>query len=163
MSNNEVISAAQKIAEEKIVIFSLGEELYGLPIAEVKEVTGILITTTIPNVPDYIIGLIDVRGEVMILIDMQKRFNLALAVKHKKQHTLICELEGKKLGILVDKVKGIISIPSSTIQTPDRVLTSKIDASCIKGMTLYEKKALVILNILGIMTAKDIKLMQKAV
>ncbi|KKP69313.1 hypothetical protein A2X44_04145 [candidate division CPR3 bacterium GWF2_35_18] len=140
----------------KIVTFALSKELYGINIPQVKEITSCNEYTTIPNTPSYILGLLDLRGEVIVLLDLQKRFNLKPRENEGKKHVIICQFEDHKLGILVDNVEGIISVSEDEIKDPEEIIKKKISPEFLSGVIVYDEKVLIVLNIANLFEKEDI-------
>lgn len=140
----------------KIVTFTLSKELYGINIPQVKEITSCTEYTTIPDAPSFILGLLDLRGEVIVLLDLQKRFNLKSKEDTGKKHVIICQFEDHKLGILVDNVEGIISVSEEEIKNPEEIIKKKISPEFLSGVIVYDEKVLIVLNIANLFEKEEI-------
>ena len=130
----------------KIIIFELGGEHYGLDIHQVREISAYVDCTPIPNSPDYILGLIDLRGEIIVLMDLQKKFKL-VETDSQREHIVVCQLENDRLGIAVDKVKGIIPVARENLKEPEEIIKQKIGSEFLLGMIIHNEKVMVVLNI----------------
>ena len=155
-SNKEknVVEKSQK--EIKIVVFSLGDEHYGLKIFQVKEIAGFSDFTPIPNAPEYVMGLIDLRGDIIILVDLQKKFGLKDTDKEKK-HIIVCQAGDERLGVSVEGVEGIISLKEKDIRDAEDMIKKKISPEYLSGVAVYDKKVLVVLNMDKLIGKEDIQ------
>jgi len=126
---------------EQFVVFSLHDEEYAVPILSVAEVIPALEITPFPDAPDYIIGLANLRGKILPVLDLQKKFRLSSDVGGTREHIMVAESEQKvQFGILVDQVKEVLKIPSNTIQPPPEMLKAKIDAEYLPGVIILENE-----------------------
>lgn len=133
--------------EIKVVTFRLENELYGLPISQVKEVASFGQYTTIPNSPSYILGLLDLRGDIILLVDLQKRFRLKPTKANQKRQVVVCQFADHKLGIVVDGVEGIISLSEDQLKDPEEIIKKKISPEFLLGVVVYNDQVLVVLNV----------------
>ena len=146
----------------QIVVFLLGEERYGIKISQVKEISLFPKFTAIPNSPDYVLGLVDLRGEVIILLDLEKKFHLTNNQKEKqKQHFIVCKSDSGKLGIVVDKVEGIIEISREEVKETDDLIESKISAEFFSGVIVHQDQVMVILDASKLLADQEIKRLHK--
>lgn len=158
-SNSPALSKEQF---EQFVVFSLDNEEYAVPVLSVAEVVPMLEITPFPNAPDYIIGLSNLRGKVLPVLDLEKKFKLATAGEIHK-HIMIAESEQKvQFGILVDQVTEVIKIPTSSIQPSPEAIKAKIGAEYLPGVIILENKKeearmLLILDISKILSEKHIE------
>ena len=137
-------------AVEQYLSFKLGDEFYGINILRVQEIKGWEETTTIPNTPDYIKGVINLRGTVIPILDLRLKFNMNWNEYDKKTVVIVtkikCEDAEKIMGIVVDSVSDTQNIKLSEIsEAPD--LGVAINTDYIKGITSVNDNMLVILDI----------------
>lgn len=111
----------------QVVIFTLGQEEYAMPIEVVREITSLGDVRTIPQAPDYVRGLINLRGKAIPLIDLHVRFGLASSVplEHKNTFALITEVHGDYVGFAVDQVREV-RILENIVPPPPLVTASFI-------------------------------------
>lgn len=134
----------KKKAEEyvQMMVFELDGEEYAVPLTELQSVILISDITPIPNAPEFITGILNLRGKVVVVIDLEKRFDLVRENKVKPKHIIVVEIQDNLYGVLVDEVREVLQIPKSSIRpTPDLVST-KIQADYLEGViVLDEEKA----------------------
>lgn len=148
----------QNQEEFQLIIFSLGESLYGVPVENVQEVNKLEDITILPKAPKFIEGVINLRGNVVPVIDLRKRFGMA-QVNHTKRSKIIVVLIGKRLfGLIVDAVQEVITLASDQIE-PSLPTASGLKAEFITAIGKYNDKLIVILEINKILQSnEDIKL-----
>jgi purine-binding chemotaxis protein CheW len=162
--SNEATTAQQQF--EQFVVFSLDQEEYAVPILSVAEVVPALEIAPFPDAPSYILGLANLRGKILPVLDLQKKFKLSSAVGATRQHIMVAESEQKiQFGILVDQVKEVLKVPSNNIQPPPEMLKAKIDAEYLPGVIILENankdpqkaRMLLILDMTKILSDKNIE------
>jgi len=144
----------------QLVTFQLSEELYGIDIMDVKEIVRVQEIRPIPNAPTYVEGLFNLRGEIIPIINLHKRFHLRKAQLDDDEDLLsgfiIIDLDGMKLGVIIDKVERVISIDTNEIQPPPQML-SGIGAEYIQGVANQKNGYLIILDIRKLFSAKELQ------
>ncbi|HXZ28807.1 MAG TPA: chemotaxis protein CheW [Terriglobales bacterium] len=104
-----------------IVGFRIGRETFGVPIALVHEIVRVPEITAVPDAPEYIEGVINLRGKIISIVDLRKRFGEREITSHKKNRILVVEVEGKMVGLVVDAASEVLKIPPSDIDAPPNV------------------------------------------
>jgi|Deesub1362B_J571_1020462.scaffolds.fasta_scaffold11005_2 purine-binding chemotaxis protein CheW len=107
-----------KSGEMQLVVFRVGKEEYGLDIQEVKEIIKMQEITEIPNAPEFIEGVINLRGQITPVMDMRRRLNAETEKIGKDTRIVIVETEGSNIGIVVDSVTGVIHMSERDISPP---------------------------------------------
>jgi purine-binding chemotaxis protein CheW len=126
---------------EQFVVFQLDNETYAVPILSVTEVVLTMEITPVPNAPEYILGLMNLRGRVLPVLDLEKKFQLNREGQTVRQHIMVAESEQKVLfGILVDQVMEVLRISPDAIKPPPEIIKSKISAEYLPGVIILEDK-----------------------
>src|SRR5271163_1894392 len=107
--------------ELQVVGFRIGRETFGLPISIVREIVRVPEITSVPNAPDYIEGVINLRGRIIPIVDLRKRFGQKTFEPDKKNRIVVVELEGRAIGLLVNSASEVLRIPPSEIEEPQRL------------------------------------------
>jgi purine-binding chemotaxis protein CheW len=107
--------------ELQIVGFRIGRETFGLPIAMVREIVRVPEITSVPNAPDYIEGVINLRGRIIPVVDLRKRFGEKSFEPNKRNRIVVVELESRPIGLLVNSASEVLRIPPSEIEEPHNV------------------------------------------
>src|SRR5580692_660642 len=97
----------------QIVGFRIGRETFGLPIAMVREIVRVPEITSVPNAPDYIEGVINLRGRIIPVVDLRKRFGEKVIESSKRNRIVVVELESRCIGLIVNSASEVIKIPPS--------------------------------------------------
>lgn len=151
---------AEREALLQLVTFQLSEELYGIDIMDVKEIVTFQEIRSIPNAPSFVEGLYNLRGEIIPIINLHKRFRLRRAQLDDEEALLsgfiIIDIDGMKLGVIIDKVDRVIPIDMTDIQPPPQMITG-IGAEYIQGVVNQEKGYLIILDIRKLFSARELQ------
>jgi purine-binding chemotaxis protein CheW len=151
---------AEQDTQIQLVTFQISEELYGIDIMDVKEIVRVQDIRSIPNAPGYVEGLFNLRGEIIPIISLHKRFHLRKAQLGEDDELLsgfiIIDIDGMKLGVIIDKVERVVSIETQNIQPPPQMLTG-IGAEYIQGVVNRETGYLILLDIRKLFSAKELR------
>lgn len=129
-----------------LVTFRLGNGEYAIDIMQAKEIIKMEKITLIPNAPEFVEGVINLRGNIIPIIDLKKRFNLEETEGDKNTGIIIVKIEDVDMGIIIDAISKVVSISNSDIQPPPPML-SGIGQKYIKGVGKLEDKLLVVLDL----------------
>lgn len=144
----------------QLVTFQLGEELYGVDIMDVKEIVKIQDVRTIPNAPYYVEGIFNLRSEIIPIINLHKRFHLKKATLEEGDEFLggfiILNIEGNKIGIIIDRIARVVMIQHDDIQPPPQMI-SGIGAEYINGVVRQEEGYLIVLDIRRLFDPKELQ------
>lgn len=131
-------TADDKAPLEQFVVFKLGPEEYAVPILAVTEVVNTLEITPVPDAPDFILGLINLRGKIVPVLDLDKRFDLEEPEGVDRQHILVAESQQHVLfGFLVDQVTEVLKLSQDHIKPAPDVVKSKISAEYLPGVIIF--------------------------
>ena len=104
-----------------LVGFKIGKETFGVPIALVHEIVRVPEITAVPDAPDYIEGVINLRGKIVSIVDLRKRFGEKDITRNKKNRILVAEVEGKMVGLVVDAASEVLKMPHGDVEDPPKV------------------------------------------
>jgi purine-binding chemotaxis protein CheW len=104
-----------------LVGFRVGRENFGVPISSVHEIVRMMDVTSVPDSPEYIEGVINLRGKIIPVIDLRKRFGEAAVASNKKNRILVAEIQERLVGLLVDAASEVLKIPPEQIEPPPNV------------------------------------------
>jgi len=144
----------------QLVTFQLGEELYGVNIMDVKEIVRVQSIRAIPNAPAYVEGIFNLRSEIIPIISLHKRFHIKKLVTSEEDELLsgfvIIDIDGMKLGIIIDRISRVVTIEKEDIQPPPQMF-SGIGAEYIQGVVRQESGYLIILDIRDLFNPKELQ------
>jgi len=157
MNINEINSAAPPSGSREYLTFRLENEEYGIDILKVQEIRGYESPTRIAHSPEFIKGVVNLRGTIVPIVDMRIRFNCKLAKYDDFTVVIILNLRNRIVGIVVDSVSDVMEIASENIQSaPD--IESTIDSACIFGLGSVGDRMLILLDIEKLMSNVDMGL-----
>lgn len=132
--------------EGKYLNFSMEKEDYGIEIRHVREIIGIQKITEIPDMPDYIRGVINLRGKVIPVMDVRTRFRMPTRDYDNRTCIIVVQIEGKSMGLLVDKVKEVVDISGDQIEPPPS--TNQANASLyLRGLGKIGSEVKILLDV----------------
>jgi purine-binding chemotaxis protein CheW len=132
--------------EVQLVVFKLGKEEYSVSILQVQEIKRITDITRVPHTPEYIKGVINLRGSVLPVIDLKKRLNLPQQVSTEDTRIIIVKVDELSVGMIVDAVSEVMTINQENIDSPD-VVAGSVAASYLSGVGKLENRLLILLNL----------------
>ncbi len=107
--------------KDRYLTFRLGDEDYGIPIAHVTEIIGVQKITNVPDMPDFVKGVINLRGRVIPVVDVRTRFQMQAQEYTDRTCVIVVNIQGMAVGLVVDTVKEVISIPEAQISEPPKM------------------------------------------
>jgi purine-binding chemotaxis protein CheW len=131
----------------QLVSFHLDNEEYGVEVLKVREIIRMVTITSMPNTPNYVEGIINLRGKVIPIISMRKRFGLMEIEKNNQTRVIIMDVAGELLGFTVDAVSEVIRVSASEIQPAPTVASGGIGQEYIEGVINHGERLLVLLNL----------------
>ena len=136
----------------QFVIFKLEDEEYGVDILKVKTIEKMTKIARVPKTAQYVEGVINLRGEVVPIIDLRKKFNLPKSIETDNTRIIIVSIEDITVGLIVDSASEVIEIPKESIEeTPE--LVGNIDQSNISSIGKVNERIIILLNIERILSA----------
>nr|WP_321498682.1 chemotaxis protein CheW [uncultured Methanolobus sp.] len=136
----------------QLVIFNLGVEEFGVNIMQVQEIIRMPDITRIPRSPDYIKGVINLRGKIIVVMDLDRRFGMKETEMTDESRIVVVDIEGTIIGLVVDSVSEVIRLKGSNIEHTPEIITQKINADYLKGVGKMEDRLLILLNLENIIT-----------
>jgi len=136
--------------------FHLGGEEYGIEIAYVIEIAGMQEITRIPRVPDFVKGVINLRGQVIPVIDVRTRFGLEFLEYNERTCAIVVKINNLTIGMLVDAVDEVINIPETQTSLPQAVAMSD-SGRFVRGLGRINKKVIILLELSRIFSGDEIE------
>ena len=147
--------------EQRFLTFSLGAEEYAIPLLSVREVIAVPEITPMPFTPTYFLGLMNLRGQVISIIDLRQKLGVK-AQTSSENAVIICELNAGHLGILIDSVNAVITPSTESISAPPEIQGS-LNLECVAGVFRNQEKLILIIDIEKTLSGDDRKAMNKNV
>lgn len=163
MENRDVNPQGRKVSDDilQLVSFNIGTEEFGVDILKVQEINRMVEITRVPRSPDFVEGIINLRGKVIPIIDLRKRFNLQITDHDKNTRIVVVDIDGQTMGMIVDSVSEVLRIPATTIEPTPDVVTS-VDSDYIRGVAKLDNRLLIYLDLAKILTGEEYKMLAEA-
>jgi purine-binding chemotaxis protein CheW len=147
---------------QEYLTFVLADESYGIDILKVQEIRGYDAVTKIANTPEFIKGVVNLRGLIVPIVDLRIKFGLGNVVYDDFTVVIILNLNGRVVGIVVDGVSDVMNLKGNQVRTvPD--IVSSIDTKYITGLATVEDKMFILVDIEQLMTSHEMALIDSAV
>ena len=141
---------------EQLVVFKLGKEEYGANIQQIKEILEIPVITRMPKTADFISGIISLRGQVIAVINLNKRFLLEEQPETSSQHIIVVDLEENPTGMIVDEVVDVLRVTEGNIDKTPSLIETNIDDEYIEGIIRVEDRLIILLDLFKILSGDEI-------
>ena len=131
--------------ELHIVGFQVGRETYGVPITSLHEIVRVPEITAVPDAPDYLEGVINLRGKIVSVMDLRKRFGNKQADLRKQNRILVVEHQGRLAGLIVDSASEVLKFPAEDVEAPPAVFQEG-GLNCVTGLGKVKGRLVVLLD-----------------
>jgi purine-binding chemotaxis protein CheW len=131
--------------ELHIVGFQVGRETYGVPITSLHEIVRVPEITAVPDAPEYMEGVINLRGKIVSVIDLRKRFGEKKIVSGRRNRILVVEHNGRLSGLIVDSASEVLKIPAGDVDSSPTVFQES-GLNCVTGLGKYRGRLIVLLD-----------------
>ncbi len=131
--------------ELHIVGFRVGRETYGVPIHLILEIVRVPDITAVPDAPEYIEGVINLRGKIVSIMDLRKRFGEKQVQAGRQNRILVMEVQGRLAGLIVDGASEVMKIPASEVEPPPAVFQES-GLQCVTGVAKHGGRLVVLLD-----------------
>jgi purine-binding chemotaxis protein CheW len=132
--------------ETQVVGFQVGRETYGVPITSLHEIVRVPEITAVPDSPDYVEGVINLRGKIVSVVDLRKRFGKAATAFQRRTRILVVEHRGRLAGMIVDAASEVLKIPENEIEpAPAMMMEGGLD--CVTGLGKYKGRLIILLDV----------------
>ncbi|MBI5969911.1 MAG: chemotaxis protein CheW [Deltaproteobacteria bacterium] len=138
----------------QLVTFRLGTEEYSLDILSVQEIIRHMHLTKVPRTPDFVEGVINLRGRVIPVLDLRKRFGLPSEDRTNETRIIVVEVEGKTVGLKVDAVSEVLRLPAASVEPPPSII-SGVESEYIKGVGKLDGRLIILLDVGKILTRSE--------
>jgi len=145
----------------ELLTFTLGKEEYGIDILKVQEIRGYDAVTTIANSPEFIKGVINLRGIIVPIVDMRIKFNLGNVTYNELTVVIILNVANRVIGIVVDGVSDVITLTAEQLK-PSPEFSATLDTQYITGLGTVDERMIIVVDIEKLMTSRDMELVEAA-
>jgi purine-binding chemotaxis protein CheW len=145
----------------ELLTFTLGKEEYGIDILKVQEIRGYDAVTEIANAPEFIKGVINLRGIIVPIVDMRIKFKLGNVTYNELTVVIILNVAQRVVGIVVDGVSDVIALTADQIKAAPE-FSASLDMQYITGMGTVDQRMIIVVDIEKLMTSRDMDLVEQA-
>jgi purine-binding chemotaxis protein CheW len=144
--------------EEQIVSFKLGKETFGVKVSQVREIGKVENITKIPKMPNYIEGVMNLRGQITTVIDLKKRFNIDgdKSGNTAASRIIVAEIGDTQIGIIVDEVEDVMRVPRQSISSPPKTLASRAEMNFLVGICKLPDRMIMLLDLNQVLTGNEL-------
>ncbi|WP_243438573.1 chemotaxis protein CheW [Fundidesulfovibrio soli] len=138
----------------QLVTFNISQEEFGVDILKVQEIIRIMEITKVPRAPEFVEGVINLRGKVIPIIDLRKRFGMASRGHDSQTRIIVIEINQMIVGFVVDSVSEVLRIPASTVEPPPSIM-SGIESEYISGVGKLEDRLLILIDLDKLLSSEE--------
>lgn len=148
-----------RLGNNRFLTFYLQDEIYGVNISDVREIIAMMKTTPVPKTPRYIKGVMNLRGNIIPVIDMRLKFDMPEIEARMYTAIVIIKLDGKDIGFVVDKVEEVVNVDTENLSPPPE-FGSNIDTRFICNMAKQKNKVIMILDLVALFGEDELAMVQ---
>jgi len=159
MSNITSDSAAKAVASSELlqlVTFNLSEEEYAVDILNIQGINRMMAITRVPNSAHFVEGIINLRGQVIPVIDLRKRLSMPIKQADRESRIIVVEIDEKVVGFIVDRVNEVLRVSSSITEAPPAMVTGGVDSEFITAVAKLEDRLITLLDLQKLLSADEI-------
>lgn len=145
--------------EEQLVVFELSNESYGVDIAAVNTIIRMQEITEIPRSPEFVEGVINLRGSIIPVIDLRQRFGLSTGDVTKASRIVVVEASGQLIGMVVDAVSETLRLQQDAIEPPSPIVTT-VNSEYVRGVGKLEHRLVILLDLDKVLTSKEFDMLK---
>ena len=149
----------ERASTNRFLTFYLEDEVYGVHISDVKEIIAMMKTTPVPKTPKFIQGVMNLRGNIIPVVDMRLKFDMPTIPPQMYTAIVIIKLAEKLIGFIVDKVEEVINVDDEHLSIPPE-FGGHIDTRFIKNMAQYKQKVVMILDLIALFGDEELEMVQ---
>jgi len=157
---NAAIGADRDITGQEYLAFTLGKEEYGIDILKVQEIRGYEAVTRIANSPDFIKGVVNLRGTIVPIVDMRIKFNLGEPTYDQFTVVIILNIAGRVMGMVVDSVSDVITLVPEQVK-PAPEMGTALNTDYLIGLGTLDERMLILIDIDKLMSSAEMGLIEK--
>lgn len=145
----------------QVVSFKIGDEEFGVNILQVQEINRLVQINRVPNAPGFIEGVMNLRGKIVPVVNLRKRFGLPQKEYDKNTRVVVVELNGKTVGFIVDSVSEVLRFSKNDVESPPDLIVT-IDGEYITGIAKLSERLLILLDLEKVLTVEEKEILKEA-
>jgi purine-binding chemotaxis protein CheW len=157
----ETVDAPSGADERQIVVFRLGAELYGVEIARVHEIIRMQPVTRVPRAPAFVEGVTNLRGQVIPVVDLRRRFGLPEVERTRASRIVVVDIGDQVAGVIVDGVSEVLRVSTASIEPPSPVVQG-IDSEYLHGIAKLSERLVILLDLDRVLAREEHRALEAA-
>ena len=149
------------LTETQLVVFDLAGEYYGVDIGDVREIIRMQTVTKVPGAPSYVEGVINLRGEVIPVVDLRKRLNITVGEQTNESRIVWVTIREQDVGVIVDAVTEVLRVPLSSIEPPSSMVAD-VNSDYLRGIAKLESRLIILLDLGKVLAMMDSEAISRA-
>ena len=145
----------------QLVGFRIGKETFGVPIHLIHEIVRLPEITAVPDAPEYVEGVINLRGKIISVIDLRKRFGEKRVERNRKNRILVAEIDRKMVGLIVDAASEVLRLPQNEVEAPPEVLAEG-EVKYVTGVGKLNGRLVILIDLAKIMQKGELRRLEEA-
>ncbi len=142
--------------EVQLVQFKLGEEFFAVKVEQVREIVKLGNITHVPKMPNFIDGVMNLRGQITTIIDLRRRFGISGDdLRTSQSRVIVAEIGDVQLGIIVDSVQDVIRVSQKSLSPPPKTMSSKVDARFLTGICKQPDNLIMLIDLINILSYEE--------
>jgi purine-binding chemotaxis protein CheW len=154
------LAATEPHTDDQYLTFQLADEMYGVDILKVQEIRGWSGVTQIPNCPPFIRGVVNLRGAIVPILDLRRRFAMDEATFTPYTVVIVVNVQGRTVGLVVDAVSDVVNLRETDLKPPPAMGTA-IDGTCLRALAQIGEQMVILLNVDDLLRQSDLLGMDK--
>ncbi len=146
--------------DNQIVVFELGSEQFGVSIASVESIIKLQPVTRMPHAPEFVEGVTNLRGKVLPVVDLRRRFGMETAEADKNNRIIVVSVNGKEIGMVVDGVSEVLTVPAQAVE-PAPSITATVNSAFITGIAKLEQRLVILLDLQKVLSVEEQEMLAK--
>lgn len=155
--------AQEKPKEYQLVVFTVGDEEFGVDISQVREIVRLVQITYLPKAPAFIEGVVNLRGQVVAIIDLAKRLGISSKSRGEAARIIIVEIGENTVGMVVDSVSEVLRLPSENIEEVPSLIETEVPEHYVRGVGKLKERLLVLLDLNKVLTQEEVQHVERHV
>jgi purine-binding chemotaxis protein CheW len=140
----------------QLVGFRIGKETFGVPIGVVHEIVRVPEITSVPDAPEYVEGVINLRGKIISIVDLRKRFGETQIEPNRKNRILVAEIDHKIIGLIVDAASEVIRLPRGEIEAPPEVFEEN-ELKYVTGLGKLNERLVILIDLTKVLQKGELR------
>jgi len=149
--------------EVQLVVFMIGDEEFGVEINQVREIVKLVSITRMPKAPVFIEGVVNLRGQIITVIDLAKRLDLPSKGRTETSRIMVVEVSENTVGMIVDSVSEVLRLPADDIEATPALIETEVHEQYLRGVGKMGERLLILLDLNEVLSSEEIHHMSKHV